>query len=74
VQEQSIDTHLMEALIHLEAAMNESIRTVLENQSAKKEIAPKWEHFLGQFYGMVKEKGKKSSINLLSWISFAKIR
>jgi hypothetical protein len=74
VHEQSIDHHLREALTHLEMALNESIRTVLENQDAKKEIAPKWENFLGQFFGMVKEKGKKSRINLLAWVSFAKIR
>jgi hypothetical protein len=74
VQGNSVDNHLNQALSHLEAALNESIRTVLENQDAKKEIAPKWVHFLAQFFGMAKEKGKKSRMNLLGWISFAKIR
>ncbi|GAA3406926.1 hypothetical protein ACFFNY_25235 [Paenibacillus hodogayensis] len=73
-QVQSIDNHLQAAIVHLEAALNESIRTVLENQEAKQEIAPKWEQFLGQFFGMAKEKGRKSRINLLSWISFSKVR
>jgi hypothetical protein len=74
VHEESIDFHLKEALIHLETALNQSIRTVLENEGAQKEIAPKWEHFLGQFFGMIKEKGKKARVNPLGWISFAKLR
>lgn len=73
-QSQSIDFHLQEALSHLEIAINQSIHTVLENESARKDIGQKWEKFLGEFYGRVKEKGKKSRINLLSWISFAKLR
>lgn len=74
MQSHTVDSHLKEALTHLETAMNISIHTVLENESARKEIGQKWEQFLGQFYGLVKEKGKKSRINMLSWISFAKIR
>lgn len=69
-----IDHHLKEALTHLESAINQSIHTVLENEQARKDIGRKWEQFLGEFYGLVKEKGKKSRVNLLSWISFAKIR
>jgi hypothetical protein len=70
----TVDSHLNEALIHLETALNLSIQTVLENESARKEIGQQWEKFLGQFFGQVKEKGKKSRINLLSWISISKIR
>ncbi|QWU17689.1 hypothetical protein SAMN04487895_10592 [Paenibacillus sophorae] len=74
MQNQTIDQHLQEALAHLEEAINQSIHTVMENQTSSKEIGGKWEQFLGQFYGMVKDKGKKSRINLLSWISFSRIR
>jgi hypothetical protein len=74
LHEESIDFHLGEALHHLETALNQSIHSVLENEGAKKEIAPKWEHFFGQFIGMVKEKGKKARVNPLAWISFSKIR
>ncbi|WP_223067180.1 hypothetical protein [Paenibacillus caui] len=74
MQNQTIDHHLQEALAHLEQAINLSIHTVMENQASSKEIGSKWEQFLGEFYGMVKDKGKKTRINLLSWISFAKIR
>ncbi|AKG33945.1 hypothetical protein [Paenibacillus durus] len=74
MQNEVIDQHLQEALTHLEEAINQSIHSVMDNQASSKEIGGKWEQFLGQFYGMVKDKGKKSRINLLSWISFAKIR
>jgi len=74
MQNQTIDHHLQEALAHLEKAINQSIHTVQENQATSKELGGKWEHFLGEFYGMVKDKGKKTRINLFSWISFAKIR
>ncbi|MCZ8515644.1 hypothetical protein O9H85_25185 [Paenibacillus filicis] len=71
---QTIDKHLEEALKHLESAINQSVHTVLENDGARHEIGAKWQHFLGTFYGLVKEKGRKSRVNLLSWISFAKLR
>ncbi|WP_025692199.1 hypothetical protein [Paenibacillus zanthoxyli] len=74
MQNEAIDQHLQEALTHLEEAINLSIHSVMDNQASSNEIGGKWEQFLGQFYGMVKDKGKKSRINLLSWISFAKIR
>lgn len=71
---QTVDNHLREALAHLEIAINLSIQSVLEDQATSKELGGKWEQFLREFYGMVKDKGKKTRINLLSWISFAKIR
>ncbi|UUZ86121.1 hypothetical protein LJK88_23470 [Paenibacillus sp. P26] len=72
--EQNIDYHLREAISHLETALNQSVRTVLENEGAKKEIGGKWETFLGEFISMVREKGKKSRINILGWITFPRIR
>ncbi len=74
MEEQDIDYHLREALSHLETALNQSVRMMLENSGAKKQIGVKWEGFLGQFLGQVREKGKKSGINLLSFISFPRLR
>jgi len=74
IMEQNIDFHLKEALAHLETAINLSVRSVLENDGAKKEIGLKWEKFLGEFISQVREKGKKSRINLLGWITFPRIR
>ncbi|MBC8081012.1 MAG: hypothetical protein H7X86_11750 [Gorillibacterium sp.] len=70
----TIDHQLREALALMEQAINQSIHTVKENQASAKEIGGKWEQFFGEFYSMVKEKGKKTRINLFSWISFSKIR
>ncbi|TXK84416.1 hypothetical protein FU659_08970 [Paenibacillus sp. N3.4] len=72
--EQNVDFHLREALSHLETALNQSIRSVLENDDTKKEIGLKWEKFLGAFIGQVREKGKKSRLNLLGWITFPRNR
>jgi hypothetical protein len=72
--EQNIDYHLREAYSHLEAALSQSVNTILENDDTKKEIGLRWEQFLGQFFGTVKEQGKKSKINLLGLISFSRIR
>lgn len=74
MQNETIDRHLREALAHLEQAIDQSIRAAQENKSASQELGGKWEQFLGEFFGMVKNKGKQSRINLLSWISFSKIR
>ncbi|RKP49919.1 hypothetical protein D7Z26_19010 [Cohnella endophytica] len=73
-ENQTIDDHLREALAHLEQAIDQSIHAALENHAASKELGGKWEQFLGKFYGMVKDRGKKTQINVLSWISFSKIR
>jgi hypothetical protein len=74
LHEESIDFHLREALSHLDAALDQSIRSVVEHEGAQKEIAPQWEHFFGQFIGLAKDKGKKARVNPLRWISFGKIR
>jgi hypothetical protein len=71
--EQNIDDHLRAALMHLEAALSQSVNTILENDDKKKEIGSRWEQFLGQFFGTVREQGKKSKINLLGLISFSRI-
>jgi hypothetical protein len=72
--EHDLDYHLREALAHLEAALNQSVNTIIENEGKKKEIGLRWEQFLGQFFGRVREQGKKTRINLLGLISFSRIR
>jgi hypothetical protein len=73
-QEQSVDFHLQQALSHLDAALNKSIKLILDNQGEKQIIGNKWEKFLGEFFGMVREKGKQSKMNLLTWVKFPRIR
>jgi hypothetical protein len=72
--EQSIDDHLRQALSHLVVAINKSIAMILRNDAAKKEVGQKWEAFLGQFFGYVREKGKENRVNLMGLISFARLR
>ncbi|NGQ95782.1 hypothetical protein G3578_11515 [Brevibacillus sp. SYP-B805] len=74
MEEQTIDYHLSRALFHLETALNLSVRTILEDEAAKRPVGSQWEMFLGEFFGHVREKGKKSRINLLQFISFPRIR
>jgi hypothetical protein len=72
--EQSIAFHLQQALSHLEMALDQSIQLIQTNESLKKKIGKDWEAFLGEFIGYVRDKGKQSQINLLSFISFPRIR
>lgn len=74
VEEQNIDYHLRQALSHLETALNKSVTAVLNNEEAKKEIGPKWEGFLGEFFGYVRTKGKENRINLMGFVSFPRLR
>lgn len=73
MEEQKVDHHLQQAFAHLREALQVSIAMVLTNQSSKEKIGKKWEVFFGEFFGMVKTKGKEHKLNLLSWISFPKI-
>jgi hypothetical protein len=72
--EQDIKHHLHEALSHLEIALNQSIQLIQTDDKSKKVVGQNWESFLGDFFGQVREKGKKSRVNLLSLISFPRIR
>jgi hypothetical protein len=74
MDEQPIDYHLRQALLHLETAMEGSVRIVTDNNGTKKEIGQKWEQFLGEFLQLIRDKGKKSRMNLLGWINFSKLR
>ncbi|WP_134701910.1 hypothetical protein [Ammoniphilus sp. YIM 78166] len=70
---QKVDHHLQQAFAHLREALNASVGLVLANPSEKGSVGKKWEAFLGEFFNMVKTKGKESKLNLLSWISFSKM-
>ncbi len=72
MESQKVDHHLQQAFAHLREAMNVSIGLVLNNQVQKGQIGKKWEAFLGEFFNMVKIKGKENQLNLLSWISLPK--
>lgn len=73
-QEQSIDQHLSQALFHLQVAVNHSVALVLENKQHQKDVGHKWESFLAQFFHYTRDKGKEHKVNLLSWISFPRLR
>jgi hypothetical protein len=72
--ELSVKHHLHEALGHLEIALNQSILLIQADDKSKKMVGQNWEGFLGEFFGQVREKGKKSQVNLMSLISFPRIR
>jgi hypothetical protein len=72
--EQSVKHHLHEALTHLEIALNQSIQLIQDDDKSKKIVGQNWEDFLGEFFGQVREKGKKSHVNLMSLISFPRSR
>lgn len=70
---ETVDFHLQQALFHLEKAIDQSIESVLQQQTDQKEISRKWEYFLGHFLHLIREKGKARRINLLSWINFSRL-
>ncbi|MFB9758992.1 MULTISPECIES: hypothetical protein [Bacillaceae] len=66
--------HLRQALSHLDQALNMTIQSLRERPEFKKSAGAIWEEFLGTFFGKVRAKGKENNINLLSLISFPKLR
>jgi hypothetical protein len=73
-QDEMVISHLRQALSHLDTALNMTIESLRENPDSKKTVGSIWEEFLGTFFGKVRRKGKESNINLLSLISFPKLR
>jgi hypothetical protein len=73
-QDEMVINHLRQALSHLDTALNMTIESLRENPDSKKTVGSIWEEFLGTFFGKVRRKGKESNINLLSLISFPKLR
>lgn len=74
MEDQTIDLHLEQALTHIQKAIMLSIDSVLQNKIPQKDVAHKWEAFIAQFFGYIREKGKENRMNLLSWISFPRLR
>jgi hypothetical protein len=70
----TVQHHLQEALTHLEIALNQSILLIQADEKSKKAVGQNWEGFLGEFFGQVREKGKESRVNLMSLISFPRMR
>ena len=66
--------HLKQALSHLDAALHVTILSLKENPNSKKMIGKVWEELLGIFFGKVRTAGKENQINLLSLISFPKLK
>ncbi len=66
--------HLKQALSHLDAALHVTISSLKENPNSKTMIGKVWEEFLGIFFGKVRDAGKENRINLLSLISFPKLK
>jgi hypothetical protein len=73
-QNEMVINHLRQALSHLDTALNMTIESLRENPDSKKTVGSIWEEFLGTFFGKVRRKGKENNINLLSLISFPKLR
>jgi hypothetical protein len=73
-QDEIVINHLRQALLHLDTALNVSIELIQENPDSKKLVGTIWEEFLGTFFGKVRKKGKEHNVNLLSLISFPKLR
>lgn len=68
-----IRRHLNEAFKHLQEALQISIQSILADRNMQKPIGEAWEQFLGNFFQMIRIKGRENKLNLLSLISFSKI-
>lgn len=66
--------HLRQALAHLDQALNMTVQSLRESPESKKRTGAIWEEFLGTFFGKIRAKGKENNINLLSLVSFPKLR
>jgi hypothetical protein len=70
---EQISEHLEQAMRHLNEALNVSVQAVLQDTKLKAPIGRLWEQFLGRFFDAVRAKSRESKLNILSWISFAKM-
>lgn len=73
-QQNEVIDHLKQALSHLDKALNVTIQSLSINPGSKKLVGTIWEEFLGTFFSRVRSKGKESNVNLLSLISFPKLK
>lgn len=73
-QENDVIIHLKQAFLHLDEALKATIFSLREDSSSKNELGLLWEEFLGTFFGRIKIIGKENKVNLLSLISFERLR
>ena len=73
-QGNEVIVHLKQALLHLNEALLATIVSLREDPSSKNVLGSLWEEFLGTFFGRVKMIGKENKVNLLSLISFTRLR
>ncbi|UOF92035.1 hypothetical protein LSG31_07330 [Fodinisporobacter ferrooxydans] len=67
---ETVDQHLKQAFSHLREALDLSIQMVQNDTNAKGSVGRLWEGFLGEFFNMIRVKGKESRLNLLSFVKF----
>jgi hypothetical protein len=72
--DEMVINHLRQALMHLDMALNVTIESLREKPESKKLVGTIWEEFLGTFFGKIRKKGKEHNVNLLSLVSFPKLR
>jgi hypothetical protein len=70
----NIEQHLSQAFSHIEQALDLSIEEYKRIKDSQEALGRQWEEFLGRVYHSIKEKGKANRINLLSWVSFTRLR
>lgn len=73
-KEQSVESHLRQALAHLEAAINLSVAAGVQDPQQQKIVGRQWEDFLARFFGYARDKGKEYRVNILGWINFPRMR
>jgi hypothetical protein len=73
-KEDEVILHLKESLSHLEHALRKTVQTLKETPDSKSQYGYIWEEFLGTFFGKVITIGKESKLNLLSLISFDRLK
>jgi hypothetical protein len=70
---ENVEQNLKDALEHLNEALDISIASILRDEKTKTEIGKNWEVFLGDFFNLLRVKGKESRLNLLSFVKFPRL-
>ena len=72
--EKLIDYHLSQAMNHLKTAIELSVEGVIHKKWSQREVGLQWEHFLGDFFGCIRDQSRQYRVNLLGWINFPRFR
>lgn len=70
----SLQAKLKEITHNLQEAIDMSIELRKQSQENKDKTTRLWEEFLGQLFGYIKQRSKESKDNLLSGISWARMK